>query len=301
MKPASFEYHDPRTLAEVLTLLARLDNVRLLAGGQSLMPMMNYRYVQPDHLIDLNRVAELTGIDESASAIRIGAMTRQVDIERSLLLRRRLPILAEALQHVGHRQTRNRGTIGGSLCHLDPSAELVAVAMLLDARMHVGSSAGERVVDCADWPQGYMTTALASNELLTAVSLSPWPEGHGWGFVEMARRHGDFAIVAAGAQLAFDPAGRVSRVAVVVAGCTESARRLRGVEAALVGRVLDADGCEQAAAEASAIDAFADPYVGVAYRQHVAGVMVGRALRCAAERAGHPVTEVRRRLAVHAT
>ncbi len=165
MKPPQFSYHDPRNLADVVGLLATLDNAKLLAGGQSLMPMLNMRYVLPDHVIDLNRVEGLSYIRESngareAGAIEIGAMTRQRDIEFSDLVRTRCPLLHEAIAQVGHRQTRNRGTLGGSLCHLDPAAELVAVATALDATVTVAGKTGARTIDFADFPAGYMTPAL---------------------------------------------------------------------------------------------------------------------------------------------
>jgi carbon-monoxide dehydrogenase medium subunit len=145
MKPPRFSYHDPRSTADVVGLLATLDNAKLLAGGQSLMPMLNMRFVLPDHVIDLNRVDGLSYIRDNDGALEIGAMTRQRDIEFSDLVRRRCPLMHEAIAQVGHRQTRNRGTLGGSLCHLDPAAELVAVAAALDARLTVtGKGAGTR-------------------------------------------------------------------------------------------------------------------------------------------------------------
>src|SRR6202162_1345731 len=152
MKPPPFSYHDPRTIADAIGLLGTLDNAKLLAGGQSLMPMLNMRYVLPDHVIDLNRVDGLSFIRERDGALEIGAMTRQRDIEFSDLVRERCPLMHEAIRQVGHRQTRNRGTLGGSLCHLDPSAELVTVAAALDARVQVTGRNGERSIDFAEFP-----------------------------------------------------------------------------------------------------------------------------------------------------
>ncbi len=157
MKPPLFSYHDPRTTADVVGLLGSLDNAKLLAGGQSLMPMLNMRYVLPDHVIDLNRVDGLSYIRERDGALEIGAMTRQRDIEFSDLVRERCPLMHEAIAQVGHRQTRNRGTLGGSLCHLDPSAELVSVAAALDAKVSVTGKNGARSIDFAAFPVGYMT------------------------------------------------------------------------------------------------------------------------------------------------
>src|SRR6204780_3001664 len=147
MKPPPFSYHDPCTAADVVGLLGSLENAKLLAGGQSLMPMLNMRFVLPDHVIDLNRVDGLSTIRENGGAIEIGAMTRQRDIEYSDLVRERCPLMHEAISQVGHRQTRNRGTLGGSLCHLDPSAELVSVAAAVDAKVTVAGKDGTRSID----------------------------------------------------------------------------------------------------------------------------------------------------------
>ena len=186
MKPPAFGYHDPRSVADAIALLGTLDNAKLLAGGQSLMPMLNMRYVLPDHVIDLNRIDGLATLREDGDTLEIGAMTRQRDIEFSGVVRSRCPLLHEAILQVGHRQTRNRGTLGGSLCHLDPSAELVAVATALDAVVTLAGAKGEREVAFADFPQGYMTTALTPGELLTGVRFPLWRAGHGHAFVELA-------------------------------------------------------------------------------------------------------------------
>ena len=169
-----------------------------------MMPMLNMRFVQPDHVIDLNKVDGLSYIREANGALEIGAMTRQRDIEFSDLVRQRCPLMHEAIQHVGHRQTRNRGTIGGSLCHLDPSAELVTVAAAMDATVTVQGPNGTREVEFAAFPVAFMTPAIELNELVTAVRFPLWPDDHGYGFVEFARRHGDFAIVSAAALLTED-------------------------------------------------------------------------------------------------
>src|SRR5277367_4464820 len=171
MKPPNFSYHDPRTTADAVGLLSSLENAKLLAGGQSLMPMLNMRFVLPDHVIDLNRVDGLSSIRENDGALEIGAMTRQRDIEFSDLVRRRCPLMHEAIAQVGHRQTRNRGTLGGSLCHLDPAAELVAVAAALDARLTVTGKNGARSIDFSAFPVAYMTPALEPDELLTGAAF----------------------------------------------------------------------------------------------------------------------------------
>ena len=209
MKPPPFQYHDPKTVAEAVGLLGKLENAKLLAGGQSLMPMLNMRFVLPDHVIDLNRVDGLSYIKEAGGALEIGAMTRQRDIEFSDLVKAKCPLLHQAIMHIGHRQTRNRGTIGGSLCHLDPAAELVSVAAAHDATVVVAGPNGTREIAFADFPAGYLTPAIELNEIVTAVRIPLWPAGHKAAFVEFSRRHGDFAIVSAAALL--DDRGRQDR------------------------------------------------------------------------------------------
>src|SRR5579863_1510021 len=178
MKPPPFSYHDPRTTADVVGLLSTLENAKLLAGGQSLMPMLNMRFVLPDHVIDLNRVEGLSYIKEHDDTLEIGAMTRQRDIEFSQAVKAKCPLMYEAITHVGHRQTRNRGTLGGSLCHLDPAAELVSVAAALEAKVSVAGKNGTRSVDFAAFPVAYMTPAIEFDEMLTAVSFPCWPARH---------------------------------------------------------------------------------------------------------------------------
>ena len=285
MKPAPFAWHDPRSLEEALHLLATLGNARLLAGGQSLMPMLALRVALPDHLIDLNRVPGLAGVERVGDALRIGAMTRQRDIEEHPLVRRHLPVLAEALRLTGHRQTRNRGTIGGSLCHLDPAAEQVAVAAALDAVLEVRGPGGAREVLIHDFPAGFMTPALAPEEMLVAVRLPLPPEGHGAGFVEFARRHGDYAIVAAAAILVVEE-GRIARASLTLGGVAAGPLRLRAAEAALTGRVPGDAAFREAAAGCAAIEAMSDPQAPAWYRRRLAATLVRRALALAAERAG---------------
>ncbi len=236
MKPPPFSYHSPTTVNEAVALLGRFDNAKLLAGGQSLMPMLNMRFVLPDHVIDLNRVEGLTYIREAGGAVEIGAMTRQRDLEFSDVIRRRLPLMHEAILQVGHRQTRNRGTIGGSLCHLDPSAELVTVAATMEATVTIAGKNGKRDVKFAEFPVSYMTTAVEPDEILTQVRFPQWPDGHGYGFVEFARRHGDFAIVSAAALLEEDKSGKITRAAVTLGGVSAMPVRATEVEQAITGK-----------------------------------------------------------------
>ncbi len=285
VKPPPFDYHRPASLAEALGLLAQHDDARVLAGGQSLMPMLNFRVVAPAHLIDLNRVAELAFIRESGDDIAFGAMTRQRSIEFSPLIAQRLPLLAEAILQVGHRQTRNRGTIGGSLCHLDPSAELPTVAMAMDAQLVVRSVRGERMVAMAEFPAGYMTSCLEPGEVLCEIRMRPWPAGHGYAFLEFARRKGDFAIVSVAAMLTLDAEGRVSRAALALGGVGASPLRMTRAEEALLGAQPDAKTLAAVAASCADIDALSDPAVPAWYRQHLATVLVERALASAVARA----------------
>ena len=285
MKPAPFTYHDPHTVADACELLATHENVRALAGGQSLMPMMNFRYVMPDHLIDLNKVGELAYLRVEGEALHVGAMTRQRELEVSGEVGSRCPILHAALAHVGHRQTRNRGTFGGSLCHLDSSAELVNITALLGGTLHAASKRGKRQIAFAEFAAGYMTTSLEADELLTGVVLPLPRRSHGWAFVEFARRHGDFAIVACSALIGLDAKGNIVDAALAISGLSHTPVRPAAIERALRGQKPDAEAFRAAAAEAEKFDAVADAYVTAAYRKHLARVLTYRALEQAAARA----------------
>ncbi len=285
MKPPPFHYHDPETVAEAVALLGRLENSRLLAGGQSLMPMLNMRYALPDHVVDLNRVGALSYLREAGGALEIGAMTRQRDIEFSGVVRDRCPLMHEAILQVGHRQTRNRGTLGGSLCHLDPAAELVAVAAALDATVGIAGPGGQRELPFAEFPAGYMTPALGPGEMLTGARFPLWGKGHGHAFVEFSRRHGDFAVVSAAALLEVDQSGKIARVSVTLGGTGPAPVRAREAERALVGNVasdrLFRDACESC----RRLDAVGDVHAPASYRQHLAAVLSRRALETAHSRA----------------
>ena len=289
MKPPPFQHHLPRTLREAVGHLQEFDNARVLAGGQSLMPMLNMRYVLPDHVIDLNRVEGLSYVREAGGAIEIGGMTRQRELEFSELVRTRLPLMAEAILQIGHRQTRNRGTIGGSLCHLDPAAELVTMGAAFDAAVVVTGPNGTREIAFADFPVAYMTPAVEPNEILTAVRFTPWPAGHGYAFVEFSRRHGDFAITSAAALLEADGAGKITRASVTIGGAAVTPVRAREVEQALVGQVPTPDLLRQACETCRAIEAIEDIHAPASYRQHLAAVLSRRALEKAVTRIGQPV------------
>jgi carbon-monoxide dehydrogenase medium subunit len=278
MKPPPFSYHDPRSVTEVVELLGRLENAKLLAGGQSLMPMLNMRFVLPDHIIDLNRVEGLSYIRENDGALEIGAMTRQRDLEYSDVVRARWPIMHEALLQVGHRQTRNRGTIGGSLCHLDPAAELVSLAAGYDATVTVVGANSQREIAFGEFPVAYMTPAIEANELVTAVRFPQWKGRYGYAFIEFSRRHGDFAITSAAALIATNGGGKIARASVTIGGMGTAPVRARELEQAIVGQIptkeLFGDACESC----RKIEAIDDVHAPANYRQHLAAVLSRRAL-----------------------
>jgi carbon-monoxide dehydrogenase medium subunit len=286
MKPAPFDYHTPHSLEEATGLLASLENAKVLAGGQSLVAMMNFRYVIVDHLVDLGGVAALSGISVANGVMRIGAMTRQRDLEFSAEVKQYCPIMHEALLHVGHRQTRNRGTIGGSLAHSDPAAELPAICLLYDAEIEIAGRRGTGRVSMRDFGLGFMTTALQPDEILTAVELKLWPAGHGYGFQEFARRHGDFALAGAAALIEVAADQTVRRAAVALFGVATSPVRLDAAEARLTGKRLDMAAITAAAAQAGAVEPIEDIHAGADYRRHLARVLTRRALVDAARRAG---------------
>ena len=277
MKPPPFRYHDPRTVADAAGLLGRLENAKLLAGGQSLMPMLNFRFVQPDHIIDLNRVDGLSYIRPGAT-LEIGAMTRQRDLEFSEPARAGWPIIHEALLQVGHRQTRNRGTIGGSLCHLDPAAELVALAMGHDATVTIAGRNGQRELAFSQFPVAYMTPGLEADEILVGVRFPKWAAGHGYAFIEFARRHGDFAITSAAALLEGDGAGKITRASVTIGGMGTTPTRVPEVEAAITGQVPGKDLFRDACESCRKLEAIDDVHAPASYRQHLATVLSRRAL-----------------------
>jgi len=284
MKPSAFEYHAPATVEQALHLAGTLANAKFLAGGQTLMPMMNFRFVQPDHVIDLNTVDELQGIQLVAGKLRIGAMARQRDIERAELVRRVAPLIPEAYALVSHPQIRNRGTLGGSLCHLDPASEQHCFLTAQGATLRVRGMSGERQVDVADWALGYMTPNLEEGEMLVDIDCEVWPEGHGWSFTEYARRRGDYAIVGVAALATCDSRRRINRLALAICGIDAGPVRLREIEKAAIGRSVDESLFADIERAAGAVEAMGDAHVSADYRQHLAGVLAGRASRAALER-----------------
>jgi carbon-monoxide dehydrogenase medium subunit len=288
MKPSEFQYHAPTTVDEAAHLLGTLEDARVLAGGQSLMPMMNFRYLMTSHLIDLNGVEALTRIEERDGRLHIGAMARQRDIELSPLVTKRAPLIREAYQLVSHKQIRNRGTLGGSLCQLDPSSEQPCFTAALDGVLTIAryedGAVTQRELPMSDWALMYMTPALEEGELLAGIALEIWPEGHGYAFEEFARRHGDYAIVGVAALCTADAQGRLERVSLAICGVAPGPVRMHDVESALRGRPMDDDALRIASDAARALDVMTDAHVSTDYRQHLAGVLTERALQRAFSR-----------------
>jgi len=286
VKPARFAYHAPATVDEAVALLTRYGGeAKLLAGGQSLMPLMNFRLARPAALIDLNAIASLGYIREADGQVRFGAMTRQRAIEFSPVVRRRLPLLAEATALVGHLPIRSRGTIGGSLAHADPSAEYPAILAALDGVVVARGPRGERTLQASELFQSYLTTSLAPDEILVEVRLPAMPEGAGFAFEEFSRRHGDFAIVGIAATLVRH--GERCTARLVTAGAGPVPRRLRQAE-----EILEREGLSDAVIDAAArraatlVEPDTDIHASAAYRRNLTRVLTGRALRRAAARLG---------------
>jgi carbon-monoxide dehydrogenase medium subunit len=240
--------------------------------------MLNMRFVLPDHIIDLNRVEGLSYIRENDGALEIGAMTRQRDLEYSDVVRARWPIMHEALLQVGHRQTRNRGTIGGSLCHLDPAAELVSLSAGYDATVTVVGANGQREIAFGEFPVAYMTPAIEANELVTAVRFPQWKGQYGYAFIEFSRRHGDFAITSAAALIATNGGGKIARASVTIGGMGTVPVRARELEQAIVGQIPTKELFRDACESCRKIEAIDDVHAPANYRQHLAAVLSRRAL-----------------------
>jgi CO/xanthine dehydrogenase FAD-binding subunit len=287
VKPPQFEYHDPHALDEALALLSEHgEDAKLLAGGQSLVPLLNFRLTYPPHLIDLGRVPSLSYIRRQDGVLRIGAMTRQATLERSPLVSSHWPLLTEALGFVAHAQIRNRGTVGGSVAHADPAAELPVAFTALEATFHVQSRNGRRSIGCDEFFVTHLTTALEPHELLLEIEVPPVPERTGWAFTEYARRHGDFALGGAAALLTLeDGACRRARIALLAAADTPL--RAQAAESSLEGSALTEESAAEAARLAVAeINPTGDIHGGTEYRRHLIEGMVRRAIIKAAERAG---------------
>jgi carbon-monoxide dehydrogenase medium subunit len=296
MKPASFSYHRARSLEEALGLLAEHgDEARLLAGGQSLVPMMNMRLAQPAHVVDLNDVGELAFIRETADGVEVGAMARQADVERSALVRRVCPLLAAAAASIGHYAIRQRGTIGGSLAHADPAAQLPLAAVTLEARIDVAGPRGRRALPASEFFVALMTTALDPGEIVVGARFPRAAPAEGHGFELFSRRYGDFALFAAAATVSLDAAGRLASFRLAAGGATPVPVVLHSILAAAGGAagalakpgvLADSRWCEAVAAEAaSLIDPDDNPRVPAEFRRDLAPVLLRRSLAAAVARA----------------
>ena len=287
MKPPPFAYECPSDVAEAVALLAAHGgDARPLAGGQSLVPLLNFRLARPALLVDLNRIEALSRITITDGALRIGAMARQAAAEANSDVARGWPILPEVIGHIAHPQIRNRGTVGGSLAHNDPAAELPAVMLALDAEMIAHGPQGERTIAARDFFAGTMETALAPDELLTEIRVPGLPERTGWGFQEAARRQGDFALVAVVVLLRPAVAGQID-ARVVVNGTGDGPSRMPEAEALLAERGTDGDACEAVGnAAAEACDAADDPHAPAWYRRKLVAALTRRACREALIRMG---------------
>lgn len=282
MKPAPFKYVAAGSLEDALRHLDEHgDDAKVIAGGQSLMPLMALRMVRPEILVDINRIGDLAHIRSEHGAIRIGAMVRQDDLGSDGTARR-LPLLAQALRHLGHPATRSRGTVGGSLAHADPAAELPICMLAFEAEFGLRSRGGERTVAADGFFSGPLTTVLEPGELLTEIRIPAQESAHtGSAFLEVARRHGDFALVAVACVLAFD-GGRLSRVRLAAGGVSDRPVRLTEAEAALEGQDASAEAFEQAARLATrSIDPMNDLHATADYRRQVAVTLARRALQVA--------------------
>jgi len=289
MKPVPFGYHAPTSLEQAVELKGQYgDEAKILAGGQSLVPAMNFRVVQPAVLIDLNRVPELAYIKHAGeSALRIGAMTRERQLEFDPLIPLRAPLLAEAIPHVAHPQIRNRGTLGGSLVNADPAAELPVIMVALGARLKVRGSGGERWVGAQDFFLGMFSTDLAPEEILVEVELPPMPPRTGWSFIEVAPRHGDYALMGLAALVTLDAGGRIQNARLVYLNAGEGPvvadRAAQGLSGQAATETAIAEAAELAGREE--IDPLGNIHATPEFQRHLAGVLTRRALQQATRRA----------------
>ena len=289
MKPPAFDYAAPATLADATALLAAHDGeAKLLSGGQSLVPLLNMRLARPAVLVDLAKVPDLDYVRVDGDGLVIGAMTRQRTVELAPVVRERHPLLHAGMLLIAHPQNRNQGTVGGSVAHADPAAELPALALALDATMHAAGPDGERTIAAADFFLTYLTTSLGTAEVLTAVRFPLLPARTGWSIVELARRHGDFALAGVIALVTREDGGRCAAARLVLFGVGATPIRARAAEDLLAGERLDPATCARAAARAATDleEPLTDVHASSEYRRDLSRVLAGRALAEAAARAG---------------
>jgi len=286
MKLPAFEYARPRTIAEAVALLSQHNgDAKPLAGGQSLLPVMAFRLASPSVLVDLGELSDLAQIEIGVRGVRLGARVRWRDIEDHASLARAHPLLVAAIDHVAHYQIRNRGTVGGSLAHADPAAELPGIAVTCDGMIHVTGAKALRQIAAADFFLGPLTTALASDELIVALELPPWPMNRCWGFEELARRRGDFALAGVAVYFDRDSSGRACNTHIGVIGAGPHPQRIPAAEAAFNGHRVDEQAIVRAAqAAAAGVEPFDDIHASAQYRRALVQALTERALTTAQAR-----------------
>ena len=288
MKPAPFEYHAPDSLEEALFILHNSGgDAKILAGGQSLVPAMNFRVVQPSALIDLNRVPEMGYIREDGERLRIGAMTRERQLEFDESIVKRTPLLHEAAPHIAHPQIRNRGTIGGSIVNADPAAELPVLMLTSQARLKARSSSAERWIEAKDFFVGMFTTALEPDEILVEIEVPFIPARTGWSFLEVAPRAGDYAMMGLAALVTLDAEGNCQNAKLVYLNAGDGPVEAKEAAQLLSGQILSDEAIDAVAEAASGheIDPFGNIHASVVYQRHLAKVLTKKALQIAAQRA----------------
>lgn len=287
MYPAAFEYHAPGTVAEALSLLGKLgDDAKLLAGGHSLIPMMKLRLAQPKHVIDLRRVPGLAAIKDDKGTIVIGAMATHWQVESSPVLREKCPIVSDTAGVIGDPAVRNVGTIGGSLAHADPAADMPATALAVGFEFVCEGPKGRRTVKADDWFKGLMSTAVGDDEILVEIRVPAWPAGSGGAYLKFPHPASRFAVVGAAAMVTLDGNGVCTKASVGITGAGTKAVRAKGVEAGLTGKTLDQATIEAAAQKAAeGVDVQADLQGSVEYKSHLCRVFARRAIEAAVKRA----------------
>lgn len=287
MKPAIFDYHQAKDFDHACELLSACgEDSKILAGGQSLIPMMNFRLARPKALIDISNIADRNQVTEEAGGIRVRATTVQRFVEKSRAVQARLPLLHDAIRHIAHLQIRNKGTIGGSIVNADPASELPAMCLALDAELEIKSQSGQRTIPAEEFFVTYMTTSLLPDEILTSILFSEPPKNSGWGFHEVARRSGDYALAGSAAVIALDAAGKCTHARLALFSVAATPVRAKHAEELLIGQVYSAELLKEAAQKIQdVVDPEGDVHVTADYRRSVAEVLTVRALEDAFRRA----------------
>jgi len=287
MKPAGFDYHRAESIENACELLSVYgDDAKVLAGGQSLIPMMNFRLARPQVLIDISNIGNRNRVDDEADGVRVLATSTQRFVEQSKSVRERLPVLLEAIKHIAHFQIRNKGTIGGSIVNADPASELPAMSLVLDAEYEIKSKGKQRTIPAEDFFITYMTTSLEPDEILSSILFKAPPKKSGWGFHEMARRSGDFALAGSTAVIGLDSNGKCSHARISLFGVSPTPVRAKEAETMLLGQVYSPELMRETAQQVQeVVDPESDVHVTAEYRRSVAEVLARRALEDAFHRA----------------